>query len=64
MFLELVSVAVLLLSTFLFLWWTRNFNFWKARGIPGPEPSLIYGSAKSVFLKSKIYSVDVEEIYK
>lgn len=63
MLLEIVTLVIAFLSTIYWLW-TRNFDYWKVRGIPGPEPSLLYGNTKSVFLNSKTYTLEVEEIYK
>lgn len=57
------TVIGLLLSTLCWWWWTRNFDHWRVRGIPGPAPSLLYGNMRSVFDKSKAYTVDVERIY-
>lgn len=59
---EAAAVIALLLSTVCW-WWTRNFNHWRVRGIPGPAPSLLYGNMRSVFDKSKAYTVDVDGIY-
>lgn len=61
MVLESIAIILLLLLSWM---WTRNFNYWKERGIPGPAPSLIFGNTKSVFCKSKIYSAEVMDIYR
>lgn len=60
-------IVVLLISLIpLTLWlWTRNFDYWKLRGVPGPTPSLLYGNTKSFWWRSKdSYCLEVEQIFR
>lgn len=43
---------------------TRNYTYWKKRGVPGPEPKFLIGNFKSV-LNKKIHLVhELDELYK
>ncbi|XP_015117201.1 cytochrome P450 6A1 [Diachasma alloeum] len=44
----LLAVVVLLLLWYQYLIW--NYNFWRSRGIPGPQPVALFGTIKDILL--------------
>lgn len=45
---SLLSVTVLLLLLYQYL--IYNYNFWRSRGVPGPQPVAFFGTVKSIFM--------------
>ena len=58
-----IIVVVVSLGLVAWIWTKKHFSYWKELGIPGPEPSLLFGNTKSVF-NNQVYTQEVEEIYK
>ncbi|XP_055842785.1 probable cytochrome P450 309a2 [Episyrphus balteatus] len=46
---------------YLYLSW--NFDFWKKRGVKGPEPKLIFGSIPSIVKRNRNLAFDMQELY-
>nr|AZR39451.1 cytochrome P450 [Agasicles hygrophila] len=57
----LIISASLVLLIYIFL--TRNFNYWKKQGIPFIEPLPLFGTFKEVFLRKNNMSEALSEIY-
>ncbi|XP_026760054.2 cytochrome P450 6B5-like [Galleria mellonella] len=60
MYLPLVIIA--LLCSF-YYYFTRNFNYWKERGIIGPEPIPIFGNIKNSALRRENGGETIANIY-
>lgn len=43
------AICIMLLA--IYYYYTSIYNYWKVRGIPGPEPTIITGNFMEVFLK-------------
>uniref|UniRef100_V9IJB6 Cytochrome P450 6a14 n=1 Tax=Apis cerana TaxID=7461 RepID=V9IJB6_APICE len=43
------AICIMLLA--IYYYYTSIYNYWKVRGIPGPEPTIIIGNFMEVFLK-------------
>lgn len=48
----------------IYYYFTSTFDFWKSRGIPGPQPIPLFGNVKDVMLTRKAMSNYLLEIYK
>lgn len=62
MFDWLVFIGGLLLLVYIHLTW--NFGFWKKKGVPGPEPKVLFGNIPSVITQKKNIGIEMAEIYK
>jgi len=61
-FLELVcGVTAIFLAIYYYL--TSTFDFWKLRGIPGPQPIPIFGTFKNVLLAKQYMGNYLTDIY-
>lgn len=50
----LCGIAIIILTLYYFF--TSTFNFWKSRGIPGPQPIPGFGTTKDIILgKMSLY---------
>jgi len=61
----LCGIAIITLIIYYYLTWT--FDFWKSRGIPGPQPIPIFGTFKKVLLAKQSvgdYLMDIYNEYK
>lgn len=47
----------------LYYYFSRNFNYWKKKNVPGPKPTPFYGNLKQTALRKKNISVAFEEFY-
>ncbi|XP_032669229.1 cytochrome P450 6A1-like [Odontomachus brunneus] len=61
--LEVLCGIVALVFT-LYYYFTSTFDFWKSRGIRGPQPIPLFGNIKDVMLARKAMSDYLLEIYK
>lgn len=57
----LCGILVILITVYYYL--TSTFDFWKLRGIRGPQPKLIFGNLKDVMLTRKCIADYVTKIY-
>ncbi|XP_076666516.1 putative cytochrome P450 6a14 isoform X1 [Andrena cerasifolii] len=57
----LCGTALLLLTVYYY--YTSTFHFWKNRGIPAPQPSIIFGNAKKTILMKLSMSEYLKEVY-
>ncbi|KAH9628325.1 hypothetical protein HF086_018257 [Spodoptera exigua] len=48
----------------LYYYFTRTFNYWKSRNVPGPEPIPFFGNIKESVLRQKNIGVVIHDIYK
>lgn len=56
-----VLLILFVVSVLIYKYFTRNFNYWKERNIPGPTPTAFVGNlGKALTLKSNIGSVFAE----
>ncbi|KAJ8714507.1 hypothetical protein PYW07_002732 [Mythimna separata] len=62
MSLVFVSLLIVLICA-LYYYFTRNFNYWKSRNVPGPEPVILVGNLKDSALRRKNLGVVIQEIY-
>lgn len=47
----------------LYFWYRHKFNYWKKKGVPGPEPSFPFGSIKQMALGNKHFGEVCVQIY-
>ena len=48
----------------LYAWLAWNYKYWKRHRVVHPEPSLIFGNLKEIFLMSRPYHDVYGDIYK
>ncbi|XP_078037161.1 cytochrome P450 6A1-like [Augochlora pura] len=61
-YLELTcGLVVLAVAFYYYLVW--NFDFWRKRGIPGPEPRLFFGTQKDLIFAKVCVANVVEDLY-
>ncbi|XP_047355710.1 probable cytochrome P450 6a17 [Vespa velutina] len=56
----LSGLATIILLLYYYL--TRTFNYWKIRGVKGPQPIPIFGNIKDVIFQKKILATYLEEL--
>lgn len=61
---EVILLGITLLLVSIHWFWTRNFNYWQIRNIPGPKPHPFYGNTKSFYSNSSSYCLETEDIYR
>nr|AID61391.1 cytochrome P450 [Calliphora stygia] len=62
MIFTILSVILVIVSLFyVFLIW--NFNYWKKRGVNGPQPLPFVGNFPSVFTRKNHIAIDIQKIY-
>ena len=57
----LCGTALLILT--IYYYYISTFHFWKNQGIPAPQPSIIFGTAKSTILMKLSMSQYLKEVY-
>lgn len=60
------TIALFLISALaglIYLYLSWNFNYWKKRGVTGPEPKLIFGSIPCVVKRNRNLAFDMKELY-
>ncbi|XP_053698353.1 probable cytochrome P450 28a5 [Sabethes cyaneus] len=62
MFLTVSLVLVALGAFYVYLVW--NFEYWKQRNVPGPEPTPLLGSFPSFILRHRPFIDEMDEIYR
>ncbi|XP_055371663.1 probable cytochrome P450 28d1 [Condylostylus longicornis] len=62
----LISIIIFLVSLpiLFYLYFTWNFNYWKKRGVNGPEPKFLVGTFPSSYKGDRNIIYDFEDIYK
>ncbi|XP_043265139.1 probable cytochrome P450 6a14 [Colletes gigas] len=60
-FLILCTIAITILT--LYYYYTSTYDFWKKRGIPGPQPLIIFGNFGSLISKRISFSSYIKTIY-
>ncbi|KAJ8714506.1 hypothetical protein PYW07_002731 [Mythimna separata] len=58
-----VSAVIVVLISALYYYFTRTFNYWKSRNVPGPEPTVFFGNLKESALRKKNMGVVFQELY-
>ncbi|XP_033326503.2 putative cytochrome P450 6a13 [Megalopta genalis] len=58
----LCGLVVLAVAFYYYLVW--NFDFWRKRGIPGPEPHLFFGTHKDLIFAKVCVAHVVEDLYR
>ncbi|XP_015510037.1 cytochrome P450 6a2 [Neodiprion lecontei] len=56
----LCAVAVILTGVWYYL--VSNYNFWKERGVPGPEPEIIFGNIKDIALGKEFFGLSLKKM--
>ncbi|CAK9832945.1 Probable cytochrome P450 6a14 [Anthophora retusa] len=62
-YLEIIFAIVVLFLT-LYYYFTSTFDFWKIRGVSGPEPTPLFGNIKDVMLLRTSLSNYMRKLYK
>jgi cytochrome P450 family 6 len=57
-----LAILVVVL-TFVYKAFTRNFDYWKRKGVIGPKPHFVFGNLKDVILQQKSVNVKFNELY-
>nr|XP_033329017.1 cytochrome P450 6A1-like [Megalopta genalis]XP_033329018.1 cytochrome P450 6A1-like [Megalopta genalis] len=55
--------AIALVSIAVYYYLTSSFDFWKSRGVPGPEPIPVFGNIKDVFFRKKHLGIYIKQLY-
>lgn len=58
-----ILCGIAAVALFLYYYLTSTYDFWKSRGVNGPEPKLLFGNMKSVLLGKKSNADFSKEIY-
>ncbi|XP_055843122.1 probable cytochrome P450 309a2 [Episyrphus balteatus] len=61
--LTLVLCFLSAIAGLIYLYLSWNFDFWKKRGVKGPEPKLIFGSIPSIVKRNRNLAFDMQELY-
>uniref|UniRef100_T1GXF6 Cytochrome P450 n=1 Tax=Megaselia scalaris TaxID=36166 RepID=T1GXF6_MEGSC len=65
MSLTMLSVALIAIAAYLiYLYFTRNFDYWKKRGVKGPKPKLIFGNFKDSITEKRNVGYLIDDIYR
>ncbi|XP_055907712.1 probable cytochrome P450 309a2 [Eupeodes corollae] len=57
----LCCLSAVLGAIYIYLSW--NFNFWKKRGVAGPEPKLILGTIPCIIKKNRNLAFELQDLY-
>lgn len=55
------ALALVFIAVYYYL--TSSFDFWTSRGVPGPKPVPIFGTAKDVILRRTLLGMHAKEVY-
>lgn len=55
--------ASVVLPLLLYLYFTRHFNYWKKRNVPGPKPVPLFGNLMESALRKKNIGIVFKELY-
>lgn len=61
----LVTISLLVsavAAAYIYLVW--NFNYWKKRHVPGPDPKPLVGNFPAFILRTRTVMEEMDEIYK
>ncbi|XP_059061357.1 cytochrome P450 6B5-like [Achroia grisella] len=58
-----ISLVIISLLYSLYYYFTRTFNYWKDRGIVGPEPVPVFGNVLKAALRYENHSVPITQIH-
>ncbi|KAG5884528.1 hypothetical protein JTB14_029061 [Gonioctena quinquepunctata] len=58
-----VSICLSAIIILLYLYWTRNFHYWKNRGVPYVKPTPFFGNIKDVLTFKKGLGMNLKDIY-
>ena len=56
-------IVFIVLVYAVYRYFTRNFNYWKSRNVPGPKPTVLFGNLKESALRKKNLGVVIQELY-
>lgn len=62
MFWTVFLMSLVFVLLYVYLLWNRNY--WKNRGVPGPEPTIILGTFPGSFKQNINQVVEIDELYK
>lgn len=57
-------VLIFLFFALLYVYLSWNRNYWKNRGVPGPQPSIILGTFPGSFQQKINQTVEIDELYR
>uniref|UniRef100_T1H597 Uncharacterized protein n=1 Tax=Megaselia scalaris TaxID=36166 RepID=T1H597_MEGSC len=62
---ELVTIfaSVGFIGYLIYLYFTWNFNYWKAKGVQGPEPVFFKGNFPNIVSREENMVYDIDDIY-
>ncbi|XP_074032205.1 cytochrome P450 6k1 isoform X1 [Leptinotarsa decemlineata] len=58
-----ITICLSAIIILLYLYWTRNFDYWKNRGIPFEKPLPFFGNLKDVLTFKKNIGMSLKDIY-
>lgn len=58
-----ILIGVIALLSALYYYLTSTYNFWKSRGVPGPEPVLFVGTIQDLFFARRSLGCYLKKIY-
>ncbi|NP_001106226.1 cytochrome P450 Cyp6b29 [Bombyx mori] len=58
-----ILLASVVLPLLLYLYFTRHFNYWKKRNVPGPKPVPLFGNLMESALRKKNIGIVFKELY-
>ncbi|KAJ6644129.1 putative cytochrome P450 28a5 [Pseudolycoriella hygida] len=62
MFCTMILICLLFLLMYVYLAWNRNY--WKNRGVPGPDPKFIWGTFAGSFQQKINQTTEIDELYR
>ncbi|XP_033329022.2 cytochrome P450 6A1 [Megalopta genalis] len=57
----LSAIALVFVAVYYYL--TSTFDFWRRKGVPGPDPIPVFGTIKDVLLKKATIGVHIRQLY-
>lgn len=57
----LCGIAAVMVVLYYYI--TRNYNFWKSRGVPGPKPTPPFGNMREIMFATRSTNEYLTEIY-